>query len=66
MWKESKDPNGEIPIDPNYQETFIGIGILSGKKQKQKYMKIQNLWKEEQAMKRKIYGIYNLKGLKTL
>ena len=31
MWKESKDTNGKIPIDPNYQTTFIGIGILSGK-----------------------------------
>jgi aminopeptidase N len=31
LWKESKDPNGKIPIDPNYQSTFIGIGILSGK-----------------------------------
>ena len=31
MWKEAKDPNGKIPIDPNYQKTFIGIRILSRK-----------------------------------
>ena len=31
MWKQSEDPDGEIPIDPNYQATLIVFGILSGK-----------------------------------
>ena len=30
-WKQSEDPDGEIPVDPDYQPILIGFGIFSGK-----------------------------------
>jgi hypothetical protein len=57
MWKESKDPNGEIPIDPNYQETFIGIGILSGKTEAEIYENIEFVERRASNEKKNIWNI---------